>query len=120
MSDFKDIWTADEGGLSEEQLLDYLEGRLPEEERQAVEALLADEGMESDALEGLQAIGAAEAREMKHRLNAGLAQALKKKRRSRRGIAEGRWTLYAIIILLLLAVVCFGAMWLMKHQSPTP
>lgn len=121
MSDFKDIWTEDEGaeqGLSEEQLMAYLEGRLPEAERHEVEALLSSEGMESDALEGLQSLGAGEAQAMKRHLNAGLQQALKsKKRRKRRGIADSRWTLLTIVLLLLLAIVCFGVMWLLKHPT---
>lgn len=120
MSDLKDIWNADAGaeGLSDEQLMAYLEGRLPEADRHAVEAMLSEEGMESDALEGLQTLGADEARGMKAQLNISLQQSLRKGRRKRRGMADGRWTLYAVIVLLLLAAVCFGAIWMMKHRVP--
>lgn len=96
----------------------YLEGRLPEADRRAVEAMLSEEGMESDALEGLQTLGADEARGIKTQLNAALQQSLKKGRRPRRGMADSRWTLYAVIILMLLAAVAFGVIWLMKHPAP--
>jgi anti-sigma factor RsiW len=110
MSDYKDIWNADEDSqqLSEEQLMAYLEGRLPEEERHAIEALLSGEGMESDALEGLQKMGAEEALSMKQRVNADLQKVLGKKRRGRRGISDQRWTLTTVVVLLLLLVICFA------------
>lgn len=116
MSDFKDIWTPDGGGkLSDEQLIAYLERRLSEDEQHDLEALMSGEGMESDALEGLQDLSADEAIAMKRKLNLGLQATLKKKRPRRRGLADGRWTLFAIVLLLILAAVCFGAVWLMKR-----
>src|SRR5690606_16756437 len=53
MKELKDIWQEEEGSgrLLEEQLLSYLEGRLPPEAQHEVERFLADEGLESDALE---------------------------------------------------------------------
>jgi anti-sigma factor RsiW len=118
MSDYKDIWSADEDGgqLSEEQLMAYLEGRLPEEERRAVEELLSQEGMESDALEGLQGISADEARNMKRKVNADLQKVLGKKRRGRRGIGDQRWTLTTVVVLLLLLVICFAVFWALRGK----
>jgi anti-sigma factor RsiW len=116
MSDYKDIWqdSEHEGTLSDEQLLAYIEGRLPEEERRAVEELLSREGMESDAIEGLQALDADEARGMKKRLDISLQKVLSKKRKARRGIGEQRWTWIAIGIVLILAIVCYAVMYLLK------
>ncbi len=118
MSDFKDIWNADAGaeGLSDEQLMAYIEGRLPEAERHAIEARLADEGMESDALEGLQTLSAEEARMSKARLNAELQKALHKKRRQRRGLARQQWNVIAVVVLLLLLLMCFGMFWMMRRN----
>lgn len=103
--------------LSEETLLAYLEGRLSGADLRAVEALLASEGMDSDALEGLQNYSATEAKEVRLNLNAQLHQSLKKKkRRTRRGLLEQRWSWMAICILLLLAIAGFAVIWII-HQA---
>jgi anti-sigma factor RsiW len=118
MSDFKDI--LNEGGsgkLTDEQLMAYLEGRLSESERHAVEALLSEESMESDALEGLQELNAEEAKSIKHTLNTGLQKALGKKRRGRRGLASQQGNVVAIVVLLLLLVICFIVFWSLRHKG---
>ena len=118
MSDYQDIWSHDEGShsaLSEEQLLAYLEGRLNDEERHTVEAMLSEESMESDALEGLRGLSPGEMKKMKHRLHASLQRSLHKRRRGRRGIGEQRWIWIAIGIILLLTILCYAVMCFMKH-----
>ncbi len=117
MSDYKDIWTGDEEGraLTEEQLLAYLEGRMSEAERRAIEEQLSSEGMESDAIEGLQALSAGETKAMKHRLDAELQSALHHKRRRRRGLSDQRWTWTAIIIILLLAILGYAVIYFAKR-----
>lgn len=118
MSDFKDIWNVGGGGnqLTDEQLLAYLEGRLPEAERHAVEALLAEQGMESDALEGLKEIGVEEAQSMRRSLNVQLQQTLKTKRNRRRRLASQQSNIVAAVILLLLILICFAVLWMLKHR----
>lgn len=104
------------GSLSEELLMAYLGGKLSGDELHAVEQLLAGEGMESDALEGLQDFDAAEARAVTTSLNSQLQHSLKKKRRrSRRGIAEQRWAWMAIALVLLLAAAGFAVFWVKQH-----
>lgn len=119
MNDFKNIWN--EGGgndkLTEEQLMAYLEGRLSEEDRLEVEALLSEEGMESDALEGLQELSVEDAKSIKHKLNADLQKTLGKKRRSRRALASQQWNLIAIVVLILLLLICFFAFWSLRHKG---
>jgi anti-sigma factor RsiW len=119
MSDYKDIWSDDEegrGALTEEQLLAYLEGRMPEAERRAVEEWLSKEGMESDAVEGLQELSVTETKAMKHRLDAELQRSLHKKRRGRRGLNDPRWTWTAIVVILLLAILGYGVIYFMKQR----
>ena len=53
MSGLNDILNNGKSMISQEQLIAYLEGRLSAEEQHDVELWLAEEGMESDALEGL-------------------------------------------------------------------
>jgi anti-sigma factor RsiW len=119
MNDFKNIWNegASGGKLTDELLMAYLEGRLSEEERYEVEALLGEDSMESDALEGLKKLDAEEARSIKLKLNAELQKSLGKKRRTRRGLASQQWNIIAIVLLLLLLLVCFFALWSLKHKG---
>jgi anti-sigma factor RsiW len=109
MSDFKDILNDAEGqDLSEEQLMAWLEGRLSPEERHALEATLGADGMDSDAMEGLHALGAADAKQLQRRLDLELNQNLKrKKRRRREGPPTQRWTSIAIFVILTLAILGF-------------
>lgn len=106
------------GALSEAQLLAYLEGKLSGEEQRAVELLLAEEGMESDALEGLHEFGVLDAGNAARKLNTGLEQSLKKKKhRSRRGMGEQRWAWIAIAVVLLLVAAAFAVVWIMMHSA---
>ncbi len=118
MSDLKDILggAAGDSPLSEEQMMAYVEGRLSPAEMRMVEEALSEGGAESDALEGIRQLGAVEARAMTGQLNISLQQMLHQKgRRKRRGMAQQRWTLFAIGIILLLAVLCYAVMWMTKH-----
>lgn len=120
MSDFKDILNEGAGSsskLSDEQLMAYLEGRLSGEELRQVEAVLANEGMEGDAVEGLQQLGTKDAQQLTQQLNAKLQKALGKKRRKRRGMASQQGAMVALVILILLIVMCFAVFWLMKHKG---
>lgn len=116
MTDLQHIWQDDERkkDLSEEQLLAYLEGRLTGDELHEVESLLASESPESDAMEGLQALPPAEARDMTSAINRQLQHSLKKKRRKRRDLPDQKWSWLAILIILGLAVACYVVIHLLK------
>jgi ferric-dicitrate binding protein FerR (iron transport regulator) len=91
--------------LPEDQLLAYLEGRLPADEQHQVEQWLANEGMESDALEGLHGLPVKDARSTVAHLNHLLQKTIKHKKRKRRQLADNKWAWLTIIIILLLAVL---------------
>ncbi len=94
------------GRIPEDKLLAYLEGRLSPEEQRQVELWLSEEGMEADAVEGLQQIPAGEVRQSVEKLNYQLRKKLKAKdRRRAKPIMGNRWAIIAIILILLLAVV---------------
>lgn len=118
MNDLQQIWQDDNEpgkGIPDELLLAYLEGRLKGEELRKVELLLAAEGLESDAVEGLQALPATDAREITSRLNKQLQQTLnKKKKRRRRDMPDQKWSWLAILIILGLALACYAVIYLMK------
>jgi hypothetical protein len=91
--------------LSEDKLMAYLEGKLSPAEQHEVEEWLADEGMESDALEGFTTLNAGEARQSVNSLNHKLHKTLHHKKRKRRLLKTELNTTIAIAIILLLVVL---------------
>jgi hypothetical protein len=101
------------------KMLDYLEGKLSEEDKRAVELQLAESDFEADAMEGLSRLGD------KARIGgivADLNNNLRRKTRQRKkqlfrnGIGFPLWLAYATFIIILLVVV--GFIILKKIQVP--
>lgn len=90
--------------LTEAELLAYLEGRLSEREARRMEELLSEEGMDSDAAEGLMDLPIAETEAMVQQLNQKMQRQLKG-RRPRRRPGTQLWSWVAILIVLLLIAV---------------
>lgn len=108
MTDRQDISQYGKGRLPEDKLLAYLEGKLSPAEQREVEALLAEEGMESDALEGLRQLPTDKTLNMAQHINYRLQHDLKKNRhRGRKGFADNKWGWIAILIVLILAVLSY-------------
>jgi anti-sigma factor RsiW len=107
MSELNDIWQDGKGKLPEEKLMAYLEGRLSPEEQHEVELWLADEGMESDAVDGLKDMEASEAKETTDRLNHQLRKQLMPKKRKRRQMKDNPWAVQAVVIILLLVILAY-------------
>jgi len=95
------------GKLSEDKLMAYLEGKLSPSEQHEVEQWLADEGMESDAMEGLHALTPDETRHTVNKLNHNLRKYILGKKRKRRPLATNYLSWIAIATILLLAVVAY-------------
>lgn len=93
--------------IPEDKLMAYLEGRLSPKEQHEVEQWLADEGMESDAIEGLNTISAPETRDIVDKLNYKLTNVVTTRKRKRRKPLTSQFTIIAIILILILAVVAF-------------
>ncbi len=93
--------------ISEENLMLYLEGKLTPAQQHEVEQWLAEEGMESDAVEGLKTISPVETRLTVNKLNHQLHKTLHHKKRKRRPVASNYYTLIAMGIILLLAIVAY-------------
>ncbi len=110
MSEHNPIFSAQPGPVSDEQMLAYVEGRLSPEEARVVEEALAEEGPESDAVEGLQGIDAAEARRLSARLNHDLQRKIRSGKRVRRRGMDGKWTWVAVLVVLLVAVLAYVIM----------
>lgn len=111
MSDVNDILSTGSGNgkvkLSEEKLMAWLEGKLSAEEQHEVERWLADEGMESDAMEGLRELHPSETKHIVGKLNHNLRKAIIGKKRKRRPLASNQFTLIAIALILLLVVLAY-------------
>ncbi len=113
MSNWNDILSSGADGqqpgkIPEDKVIAYLEGRLSSDEQHEVERWLAEEGMESDALEGLHHMPSAEARQSVKKLNHQLNNRLtNKKRRRRQPITENKWAWVAAIVVLLLGILAY-------------
>jgi len=114
MSDINDILSFDEAAndkskkLSEDKLQAYLEGRLSAEEQHELELWLSEEGMESDALEGLKQIKPEETKQSVGKINHQLRKHLTgKKRKRKEPIKENKWAWVAVLLILLLIVLAF-------------
>jgi anti-sigma factor RsiW len=108
MSDLNDIWNSGKGKLPEDMLQAYLEGRLSAEEKRKVELWLSEEGMESDATEGLKELPASETQKIVGKLNANLNKTLTAKRKRRaKAIKENKWGWIAVIVILLLCLLAY-------------
>ena len=106
MSDLNDILNNGKGVITQEQLIAYLEGRLSAEERHDVELWLAEEGMESDALEGLKDMPAEETKQAIFKLNYSLRNQLSgKKKKRREPLDQNVLAWVAIIVILVFCVV---------------
>ncbi|MBL7718913.1 MAG: hypothetical protein JNL72_08760 [Flavipsychrobacter sp.] len=117
MNELNDILsTGGKGKLPEDKLLAYLEGKLGPEEQRQVEEWLSAEGLESDALEGLQELEVTETKRAVGKINYELRKELgaRNKRRSKH-LKDNKWSWLAIAVVLLLAIVCYIAIRIAVH-----
>ncbi|MEZ5016783.1 MAG: hypothetical protein R2800_07010 [Flavipsychrobacter sp.] len=106
MSDINDIWSNADGLLSEEKLEAYLAGKLSEEEVREVELYLSDEGMESDAVDGLADMSSQEVQELTQKINHKLQYELRKEKyRHKKHYKDNKWGLIAVLIIIVLCIL---------------
>jgi len=104
--------------IGNQQLMDYLAGKLSDEETHQVEMQLADNEFMNDALEGLENVAdKKDINQFVDQLNRELQKKLlqKQKRKKKRKLLQQRWV-YAAIVLILALVI---ATWLLivKYQA---
>lgn len=106
MSDANNILNNREGNLSEDKLAAYLEGRLSVDEQREVEEWLAQEGMESDAVDGLMTVSADDTKKLAERINYRLQYDMKKQGNRRKKLyRDDKWGWIAIMVVLLLVIL---------------
>lgn len=96
--------------IDNQQLMDYLSGQLSEEDRHAMEAMMADNNFTNDAVEGLQQVKSrARIEALTEQLNRDLAKKLqqKKSRTSKRRLKEEPVVLFAVALVLVLIIIAF-------------
>lgn len=107
--------------INNQQLMDYLAGKLSEEEKHQVEMQLADSDFMNDAVEGLDDVkDKKDINLFVDQLNRDLQKKLlqKKHKKKRRKMLQQRWVFAAIVIILAIVI----ATWLMivKFQALKP
>lgn len=106
MSEIGNILNNNTNGVSPEKLTAYLEGRLPVEEQREVEMLLSEEGMESDAIDGLKGVDAAEIKNITEKINYRLRYDIRKQsHRSRKLFSDNKWAWLAVLMVIILCVL---------------
>ena len=106
----KDILSNLNTEVDQETLLKYLQGKLTAEEQNSVEKSLVDDPFEADAVEGLQTV-----QDKQHlssiveQLNRDLKKKTSRKKKwlFKREAKVESWLLLTVVIILLLAVICY-------------
>ncbi len=106
MTNWKDIFKKEQE-LSEEELLQYLNKDISEDEMNSIEQKMAASAFENDALEGLEQFKNKEnIIEITNSLNQQLKKHISRnnKRKKKRKIQDQQWLIVAILAVLLLSV----------------
>lgn len=96
--------------IDNQQLMDYLSGRLPEDQKHEVERWMADNDFGNEAIEGLSQINSKQqlqqyVDDLNGQLNKYIQQ--KKNRREKRRIKENPWTYLALLLILVLCITAY-------------
>lgn len=107
-NDLLNILSNSNKDIDNQKLMDYLSGKLSEQDKHEVERWMVDNDFENEAMEGLQGIAAKKNLEgYVDQLNKDLNQYLqsKKKRREKRTIKDAPWMYVSIVLILVLVVI---------------
>ena len=117
--DLLDILSNSNKDIDNQQLMDYLSGKLSGEALHEVEKSMAENEFLNDAVEGLQQLSAKkDIRTTVDELNAAMHRSLakKKERRLRRRLKDDPWAYLAVILVLLFCILGYFIIHrLLKH-----
>lgn len=120
-SDLKDILSNSNKDIDNQQLMDYLSHHISQADTHELEKSMAEDDFINDAVEGLQEIKPTKNLQLyAEQLNKYLQKqiAKNKNRRVKRRIKDQPYTYFAIILILLLAVICYIVLKRNNHQQP--
>ena len=109
-NDLLNILSNSNKDIDNQKLMDYLSGKLSEQEKHEVEVWMVDNDFENEALEGLQQMAGNKKLEgYVDQLNKELHQYIKQKkdRREKRKIDTSFWVYTAIVIVLLIIILAY-------------
>jgi len=109
-NDLLNILSNSNKDIDNQKLMDYLSGKLSDQEKHEVEIWMVDNDFENEALEGLQQMGGNKKLEgYVDQLNKELSTYIKDKktRREKRRIDTGFWTYVAIAFILIIVVLAY-------------
>ena len=120
-NDLLKILNGEGNHFDNQKLIDYVNGKLSEEEKHDVEKWMAGNNMINEAIEGLQHIKEKKdlplyVEQLKKDLHEHLQK--QKEQRTRRKLKEYPWIYFAVILILLLCIIGFFVlrMLLIKHN----
>jgi hypothetical protein len=123
MPDLNDIFSEEEGMLSDEELLKYLDAHTPEEEKHKLEKKMAASSFEQEAVEGLQKFGNQQKLDnYVSQLNKHLQQQLaaKKQHKAKRRIKELPMIILVVIIILTICILGYIVIHLYQNSVASP
>ena len=94
--------------LKDDQLINYLQGNLNDEERHAIQAQMLEDDFTNDAIEGLETLtNKAKLPTYLEQLNRQLQKniAIKNQRKAKRKLKDNPWIIIAIGIILVICVL---------------
>ena len=109
-NDLLNILSNSNKDIDNQKLMDYLSGKLSDQEKHEVEMWMVDNDFENEALEGLQQMGSNKKLEgYVDQLNKELSTYIKdkKNRREKRKIETGFWSYIAIAFILIIVVIAY-------------
>jgi hypothetical protein len=109
-SNLFDILSNKNNGIDTQKLIDYLNDRLSDQEKYAVEKWMSDNDLVNEAVEGLQHIkNKKNLQTYVDQLNKNLHIQLQQKKqlRQKRKLKEYPWIYFTIVLILLLCVIAF-------------
>src|SRR5450631_3558614 len=109
-NDLLNILSNSNKDIDNQQLMDYLSGKLSEKEKHELEQSMAGSEFLNDAVEGLQKFDKEkDIRGYVEQLNATLQKSLRRKRsrREKRRLKDQPWAYLAIILVLLLCFITY-------------
>jgi len=120
-NDLLNILSNSNKDIDNQKLMDYLSGKLTEQEKHEVERWMVDNDFENEAMEGLQDITAKKdlsvyVDQLNKELNQYIQQ--KKQRRERRRLKDDPWIYLAIFLILVLVVMGYVVIKMIQHKNP--
>ena len=116
MEDLTNIWNADDE-LNEEQLINYVKGKLTDEEANAFAKKMAGSSFLNDGVEGLQQFSSTDKlNAYVQQVNNSLHQRLEdKKRKYKTGFKGLSWEIVVVIAVILLCILGYAIVELVRH-----